>query len=110
ATINVGLRYDRQWGSALESEIAGSKAFPALVPGLTFAGYDSPFVWNTFSPRAGLTFALDENRRTIARAAYSRYASQLSPTTVGGINPASTAGSATYRWVDTNRDHFAQAD
>jgi hypothetical protein len=110
ATINVGLRYDRQSGKALASDIAGNKAFPALVPGLTFAGYDSPFVWSNFSPRAGLTVALDENRRTIARAAYSRYASQLSPTTVGFINPASAAGSATYRWVDTNGDHFAQAD
>jgi hypothetical protein len=110
ATINVGLRYDRQWGSALQSEIAGNKAFPTLVPGLTFTGYDSPFVWNTFSPRAGLTVALDESRHTIARAAYSRYAGQLSPTTIGGINPSTAGGSATYRWVDTNGDHFAQAD
>jgi hypothetical protein len=110
ATINVGVRYDHQNGRALPSEIAASKAFPNLVPGLTFAGYESPFTWNTFSPRAGITFALNESRTTIARAAYSRYAGQLSPTTIGGLNPASTAGSATYRWVDTNKDHFAQAD
>lgn len=110
ATINVGLRYDRQWGEALPSAIAASKAFPSLVPGLTFAGYDSPFIWNNFSPRAGFTFSLDESRHTIARAAYSRYAGQLSPTTIGGVNPSSVAGSATYRWVDANGDHFAQAD
>jgi Carboxypeptidase regulatory-like domain/TonB-dependent Receptor Plug Domain len=110
ATINVGLRYDRQWGEALPSDIAANPAFGSLVPGLTFAGYKSPFIWSTFSPRAGLTVALDESRHTIARAAYSRYASQLSPTVVGFVNPASTAGSATYRWVDTNGDHFAQAD
>jgi hypothetical protein len=110
ATINVGVRYDHQTGRALPSVITASKAFPSLVPGLTFPGYESPFTWNTFSPRAGLTLALDEGRRTIARAAYSRYAGQLSPTTIGGMNPASTAGSATYRWVDTNRDHFAQTD
>ena len=110
ATVNVGLRYDHQNGSALPSVISASQAFPTLVPGLTFPGYESPFSWNTFSPRAGLTFALDETRRTIARAAYSRYAAQLSPTTIGGLNPASTAGSVTYRWVDTNKDHFAQAD
>jgi hypothetical protein len=110
ATINLGVRYDHQEGRALPSEITASKAFPDLVPGLTFPGYESPFTWNTFSPRAGLTFALDEGRRTIARAAYSRYAGQLSPTTVGDLNPASNAGSATYRWVDTNGDHFAQAD
>ena len=110
ATVNVGLRYDHQNGSALPSVISASQAFPTLVPGLTFPGYESPFSWNTFSPRAGLTFALDQTRRTIARAAYSRYAAQLSPTTIGGLNPASTAGSVTYRWVDTNKDHFAQAD
>jgi hypothetical protein len=110
ATINVAMRYDRQWGEALPSEILANPAFPLLVPGLTFAGYDSPFVWSNFSPRAGITFALDESRHTIARAAYSRYAGQLSPTTVGGINPASVAGSATYRWVDTNGDHLAQAN
>jgi Carboxypeptidase regulatory-like domain/TonB-dependent Receptor Plug Domain len=110
ATINVGLRYDRQWGEALASTIAGNKAFPNLVPGLTFAGYDSLFTWKNFSPRAGLTYALDETRQTIARVTYSRFAGQLSPTTIGFLNPASTAGSATYRWVDKNSDHFAQAD
>jgi hypothetical protein len=110
ATINVGVRYDHQSGAALPSVIAANQAFPLLVPGLTFAGYDSPFAWNTFSPRAGLTYALDEDRHTIARAAYSRYAGQLSPTTIGGNNPASSAGSVTYRWVDTNHDHFAEPD
>src|SRR5262245_55292538 len=110
ATVNVGVRFDRQGGEALPSTIAGSKAFPNLVPGLTFAGYDSPFSWNTFSPRAGVTFALDESRRTIARAAYSRYAAQLSPTTIGFINPSANVGFATYRWEDRNGDHFAQTD
>jgi hypothetical protein len=110
ATINVGVRYDRQWGEALPSVIDGSKAFPTLVPGLTFAGYESPFTWNNFSPRAGLSYALDDSHRTIAHAAYSRFAGQLSPTTIGWLNPASTAGSATYRWVDKNGDHFAQND
>ena len=28
---------------------------------------------------------------------------------VGVLNPSSAAGSATYRWADTNGDHFAQA-
>lgn len=110
ATVNLGVRYDHQDGQALPSSIAASQAFPQLVPGLQFAGYDSPFTWNTFSPRAGITFALDESRRTIARASYSRFAAQISPTTIGGMNPASSAGSATYRWVDTNGDHLAQAD
>ncbi len=108
ATVNVGLRFDHQDGAALPSTISASKAFPQLVPGVEFAGYDSPFTWNTFSPRAGLTYALDESRRTVARVSYSRFAAQLSPTTIGFMNPASTAGFATYRWTDANQDHFAQ--
>src|SRR5262249_9156520 len=81
-----------------------------VVPALAFGGYDSPFTWNNFSPRAGLTYALDEARKTIARASYSRYAGQLNTGTVGYLNPSSTAGSATYRWIDRNGDHFAQAN
>src|SRR5262249_56938478 len=106
---NAGSRFDRQSGEALPSTIEASKAFPTLVPGLTFAGYDSPFTRSNFSPRAGLTYALDENRRTIARAAYSRYAGTLSPTTIGFMNPSSSAVSATYRRADRNVDHFSQA-
>jgi len=79
------------------------------VPGVSFAGYDSPFTWTNFSPRAGVTYALDESRKTIARVSFSRYAGQLETGTIGVLNPSSTAGSATYRWVDTNGDHFAQA-
>ena len=110
ATVNVGVRFDHQWGSALPSTIAANPAFPTLVPGLTFAGYASPFVWNNLSPRAGISYAVDADRHTIVRAAYSRYAGQLSPTTIGINNPSSTAGSATYRWVDLNGDHLAQAN
>jgi hypothetical protein len=106
----VGVRFDRQWGKALASDIAPNPAFPNAVPGVSFAGYDSPFTWTNFSPRAGVTYAIDDSRKTIARASFSRYAGQLETGTVGVLNPSSTAGSATYRWVDTNGDHFAQAD
>jgi hypothetical protein len=108
-TVDVGVRFDRQWGKALASDIAPNPAFPSVVPGVSFAGYDSPFTWTNVSPRAGVTYALDESRKTIARASFSRYAGQLETGTVGVLNPSSTAGSATYRWVDTNGDHFAQA-
>ena len=64
----------------------------------------------TWSPRAGVTYALDEAHKTVARASFSRYAGQLNTGTVGVRNPSSTAGSATYRWVDLNGDHFAQAN
>src|SRR4029077_10790181 len=78
--------------------------------GIKFAGYKTPFTWNNVSPRAGLTYSLDEAHKTVARASYSRYAGQLNTGTVGVRNPSSTAGSATYRWTDLNSDHFAQAN
>jgi hypothetical protein len=109
-TLDFGVRHDRQWGSALASETAGNPAFPGVVPGLKFPGYDRPFTWNNLSPRAGVNIALDNARKTMARASYSRFAAQLPSTVVGYVNPSSTAGSVTFRWVDTNQDHFAQAD
>jgi hypothetical protein len=108
-TVDLGLRFDRQDGEALPSETAANPAFPSVVPGVVFTGYETPFTWNDFSPRAGVTIALDEQRKTVARASFSRYAGQLNTGTVGVLNPSSVAGSATYRWVDTNGDHFAQA-
>jgi hypothetical protein len=110
ATIDLGVRYDRQWGKALPSTTESNAAFPNTVPGFTFTGYDTPFTWNNISPRAGLTFALDEAKKTVARASYSRYAGQLNTGAVGFSNPSSTAGSATYRWNDLNNDHFAEAN
>ena len=108
-TVDLGIRYDQQAGKALPATTLSNAAFPNLVPGFTFDGYDTPFTWKNISPRAGATFALDESRKTVARASFSRYAGQLETGTVGVTNPTSTAGSATYRWVDTNGDHFAQA-
>jgi len=110
ATIDLGVRYDHQGGRALPSVTAANPAFPALVPGLNFAGYDAPFTWNNISPRAGLTYALDETRRTVARASYARFAGQLDSASVGYMNPSSSAGVAVYRWNDLNADHLPSAD
>jgi hypothetical protein len=110
ATIDIGIRYDRQGGRALPSVTAANTALPTVVPGLNFAGYEAPFVWNNISPRVGLTYALDDARKTLARASYSRFAGQLDSGSVGYMNPSSTAGVAVYRWLDVNGDHFAQAD
>ena len=86
-TIDLGLRYDHQWGKALPSETLANTAFPNVVPGLSFTGYDTPFTWKNFSPRAGVTYALDESRKTVARASFSRYAGQLETGTVGVHEP-----------------------
>ena len=110
STLDLGIRFDRQDGKALASNTAANPAFPALVPGIVFAGYDAPFTWNNLSPRAGFTYAIDEARKSVARASYARFAGQLDSASVGYMNPTSTAGVAVYRWNDLNGDHLASAD
>ncbi len=107
-TVDAGIRYDRQWGSALPSSTRSNGAFPELVPGIQFAGYDAPFTWNNVSPRVGLTYAVDESRKTIVRASFSRYAGQLETGVIGFSNPSGSVGFADYPWQDLNGDHLAQ--
>jgi hypothetical protein len=110
STIDLGLRYDQQGGQALASFTNGNPAFPSLVPGINFAGYDAPFTWKNLSPRAGYTYALDEARKTVARASYSQFTGQLDSASIGYMNPSSSAGVAVYRWLDLNGDHLGSAD
>jgi hypothetical protein len=108
ATIDLGVRYDRQGGKALPSETLSNAGFPSLVPGIQFSGYDAPFTWKNVSPRAGLTYALDEARKSILRVSFSRYAGQLQTGFIGWANPSANAGWVEYPWVDANGDNFAQ--
>ena len=109
-TISAGVRFDRQWGVADPADTQSNPAFPDLVPGIQFTGYRSPFTWNNVSPRAGVTYSLDESRKTNVRVNYSSFAGQLATSTIGFMNPASSLGAITYRWVDLNGDRFAQAN
>ena len=87
-TLDVGLRFDRQTGRRSPTTTQSNAAFPSLVPGIEFAGYDAPFTWNTVHPRIGATFALDDSRKTLLRANFSRYAGQLDASIVGFSNPS----------------------
>ena len=91
------------------SAAAIAAAFPDIVPGITFAGYDAPFRWNDISPRVGATWALDDSRKTILRASFNRTAGQLDSSIVGYSNLSSNPGFADYGWIDANGDHLAQA-
>jgi len=107
-TLDLGVRYDRQWGSALASNTVSNQAYPDLVPGIQFSGYRAPFTWNTVHPRLGVTYAVDDARKTILRANFSRYAGQLDAATIGWSNPSASVGFVEYPWVDGNGDFFAQ--
>lgn len=109
ATINAGIRWDRQTAANQPSTAPANTAFPELLPSLSYNGSGPTIAWNDVSPRVSLTYALGEARKTVARASYSRYAGQLNPFEVTSASPV--GGYYTYiayRWNDLNGDGLAQ--
>ncbi|HEX4954909.1 MAG TPA: TonB-dependent receptor [Thermoanaerobaculia bacterium] len=91
---NLGLRWDLQQGHNNPSTIPAApvpirdEAGNVVPSGGAFAGGDPGFEWDDLSPRLGLTYALGEQRKTLLRASYSRFADQLASGTVSNTNPA----------------------
>jgi len=107
-TFNVGVRWDRQTGGNVPSSAAANPAFPELLPTLNYAGGGQGVKWSDFAPRAGVTYALDASRKTVARASYARYAGQLSAGDVAFDNPVGSVSYLAYNCADVNNDGLAQ--
>ncbi|MCM2268848.1 MAG: TonB-dependent receptor [Thermoanaerobaculia bacterium] len=86
-TINAGLRYDKQTGALLTTTSAANWVRPDLVPAVTIQGRDLPFEWEDLTPRLGLTYALGEEKKTLLRASYSRFAEQIGGNQAGFAHP-----------------------
>jgi hypothetical protein len=106
-TVNVGVRFDRQTGQNQASSVAGNTVFPELLVPVNYAGSDQVVKWNDISPRVGITYALDQARKTVLRASYARYAGQLGPGDATQVNPVGYSYLA-YNWIDANGDRFVQ--
>ena len=76
-TLNLAVRWDRQASSVRSYSQSGNAALADLLPDLTGTAADDAIVWNSVTPRLGVTYALTEDRRTIARASYATFASQM---------------------------------
>jgi hypothetical protein len=102
-TLNGSLRFDRATSSVDAITVEAHPIVPDVLPGVSAPAIKNAVVWNTVSPRAGMTFALGADRKTVARASYSAFASQLLAPTAGNISSASFAY-AYYLAVDENRN------
>ena len=107
-TVNVGVRWDRQYGENLPSTIPANPTFPTILPAIDYPGQSKTFTWNNWQPRLGLTYAIGSERKTLLRASYARYAEALGTGTVGLTNPLNTASYAYYAWTDANHDNLVQ--
>ena len=110
-TLNLGARLDKQSAKNLASEAPANKSFPNLLPALKFAGStENAISWSDISPRLGMSYALDESRKTVMRLSLARYAGQLSYGNVAGStgqNPVAVSY-LDYGWNDLNGDKFVQ--
>ena len=88
-TVNAGVRWDRSASSVLGASVPASPALPVLLPALEAPGIEDAIVYNNVTPRVGVTYALNESRKTILRGSYAAFASQLdsnrAPLTVSAI-------------------------
>jgi hypothetical protein len=107
-TVNLGLRFDRQVGTDTASTVEGSSFIPDRLPSIDYAGGAGRVEWSDFSPRLGLTYALDESRHTIVRGSFARYAGQISSADSGWRNPLALSY-LEYDWNDLNRDGLFQS-
>jgi hypothetical protein len=107
-TLNLGVRWDLQTAKNSPATVAPNKAFPDIMPALEYPGNsDNVIEWTSWSPRLGLSYALNDSRRTVARASYAYYGGQLSFGDVFDINPVAW-GAKAYGWTDANGDKTVQ--
>ena len=110
-TFNVGVRWDRQVGSVNAYTVPAAPLDATTLPALNVAAQDGLIVYNSFTPRLGVTYALGQDRKTLLRASYSRFADQLDSNLPSTLSISSPYYSYSY-WsaVDKNGDHQAQAN
>jgi hypothetical protein len=107
-TVNLGVRFDQQKGNNEPSTSPANPTFPDLLPALDYTGqYSTPIKWNNFSPRVGVTLALDDSRRTVVRGSYAFYQGQLGGTATSW-DAFPYLSYLAYNWVDTNGDKKVQ--
>jgi hypothetical protein len=107
ATVTAGVRYDGQSDGVLPSSVPAVKGFEAWLPALSGSALPRAIVWRSLSPRIGITFGLDETRRTQLRASYARFASHLA----NGASSIAAVGQSRYvafYGQDANGDKIAQ--
>src|SRR6185436_9724964 len=105
-TTQLALRYDRAYASMLESPQNANPGFPNLLPAITSPAESKMIDLGLWSPRIGATYALDDTGRTLLRASYGMFGSQLGSGTVQGFSAASLAV-LIYSATDRNGNNIA---
>ena len=108
-TVQGGVRWDIQKAENAPSTASANPMFPELLPDLVYDGSGTKISWSDVSPRFGITYALDESRRTLLRGNFSIFTQQLAMPDATVMNPLGGVARVDYRWNDANRDGFVSS-
>jgi hypothetical protein len=106
-TLNLGARWDRYRGWMPEQRQIAFAVGPVSVPEQVFAE-STFFTWNSIGPRAGLTYDIAGDGRTVVKASYGLFWHNPGPGVSASANPNQNNKSVTYTWNDRNGDRRYQ--
>ena len=114
-TVNVGVRYDYQWGQNTPGNIPCCNYDLAAFPQVPFTALSIPgtaaLTWKDFAPRLGLTYALGNENKTLLRASYARFTAQMGSGNVTPNGFSSGVSYLYYEWNDANKNlHVDQGE
>src|SRR5262249_8412212 len=99
-TVNLGLRFDEQYGTSRPSSSTANPTFPDILPAVNYPSSGRGFTWKDWQPRVGVTYALGPGRSTLFKASYARYAEVLPQIAVASTGSTFGAAYAYYAWND----------
>jgi hypothetical protein len=106
-TLNLGARWDRYRGWMPEQHQIAYAIGPVSVPAQVF-DERTFFTWNSIGPRAGITYDIAGDGRTVVKASYGLFWHNPGPGVSANANPNQNNKSVTYTWNDRNGDRRYQ--
>jgi hypothetical protein len=109
-TLNLGLRFDHQTGRNGASSIPGVPGFEQFVGAFNYPGGDPGIAFNDFSPRAGATFDLTGDGKTLLRGNFARYYNAFDSGLAYYSNPTAVYNGVIFGYVNRNGDRTITPD
>jgi hypothetical protein len=107
-TLTLGLRYDH-YKSHVPDQVQLANTIAGLsVPARTFDARTF-FTWDSVVPRAGLTYDLRGNGRSVVKFNYGFFRHNPGPGIAASGNPNQNQKTITYNWTDTNGNRLFDA-
>jgi len=104
-SFTLGLVYDRY--RTYLPEQTGPPVGPFNTTQVNFPAVDNLLTWNLTAPRAGITFDLTGDGKTVLKANYASYWWNPGTTAINSnVNPNAPDWYRRYRWVDSNGDRI----